>query len=167
MLKLIVPFSFFLIAVLLFLLSLSGGPPPRSDWQAVTGVPTQADVSTVRGRYGRSTDFLTYYIGDYGFQHASDEQGYAEVVQSVDRREITVMTTPRKIHGGSLGENSIARVWEIKIGDRVVMPALVKADEDAEGKFAMRMVAGGLLFAGVMGLVGYVRASKTESDGTG
>ncbi|MCA9081621.1 MAG: hypothetical protein KDA58_13745, partial [Planctomycetaceae bacterium] len=61
---------------------------------------------------------------------------------------------------GLLGTNAIARVWEVKIGDRVVITASVKTNKQADGRFAVRMCAGGLLFAGVMGLIGTAHAAQ-------
>ena len=52
MFKFLIPSSFLLLAIVLFVLSLLDGAPPRSDWQSVTGIPTRGSVSTVRGRYG-------------------------------------------------------------------------------------------------------------------
>ena len=79
--------SAFLVAGLVFLAAgeygRRYGTTPESELIVTTGVAGDATVTTVRGRYGQTTDFLWFTVNGHRVDYASDTKGYGRLMEAV------------------------------------------------------------------------------------
>jgi len=61
------------------LLNITPWETKDSDLVAVEGVPSEAKMTTVRGRYGKQSDILDFKVGDHHAQYASGDPHWREV----------------------------------------------------------------------------------------
>ena len=114
--------AFALVALFFLVAGIFGslyGTTPEEDLINTTGIAKNAEISTVKGRYGASTDYLYFSINGYRVSFASDQDGYDRVLGVVrSGGEITIGIStnretllPRKgwvpLYTLNLGEDSI------------------------------------------------------------
>ena len=146
--------AFALVALFFLVAGIFGslyGTTPEEDLITTTGIAYDAEISTVKGRYGASTDYLYFSIVGYRVSFASDQVGYNRVLDAVrSGREITIgISTKRET---LLPRKGWVPLYTLNLGDDPILTYRSTVTEGYRASNAPFIVGGVLLTISSWGL---------------
>lgn len=86
----------------------------------MAGVAEGGNISTVKGRYGDSTEYIHFRVGPHVVSYASKQKGFNRVVYAVkNRKEISIgVSTERET---LLPRKGWVPLYEVSVGDDVIL----------------------------------------------
>jgi hypothetical protein len=141
--------ALFFITVGVF--SIFYGTTPEGDLIVATGIASNAEISTVKGRYGATTDFLWFSVGGYRVSFASDQDGYDRVLNAIrSGQKITIgISTKRET---LLPRRGWVPLYTLSIGEDPILTYQSTISEGYRGSNAPFIIGGVLLAISSWGL---------------
>ena len=143
-----------LVAIAILALGVFGklyGTTPKDKLTTASGIAHDAKVSTVRGRYGATTDFLWFSVDQFRVSYASDKEGYERVLEAVRSGQ------PMEIKVSTIRETLLPRkgwvpLYELSISDEPILTYEETVSAGDQGSNAVFILGGVLLVAASLGL---------------
>jgi hypothetical protein len=138
------------------------GTTPEEELTPAEGVPTAVEFTKVPRRGAEFIHIISFKIGSFTTEYASDRPKYDEVVAAVESGD------PIRVWISTKRETLFARegwvpLYKLEHRGKTVLDYQTTVAHKSEGKGGMLWCAGLVIVMGAVGLFAYIRARKRQN----